>query len=123
LLRSAFKLVTSGKKDRPAYSYRDNMPDEYKLPQRPEFVASERCKGTQVTDKQWSAGCGWHHKTPMSEPPMRECPKCSGEVQRSTTDASEYSWFVWTPERGRKFGRTCVLPDTPLAERVADRAG
>src|SRR5690349_7786002 len=34
LLRSSFKLS----------KWRDNMPDEYRLPQRPEFVASESCK-------------------------------------------------------------------------------
>lgn len=120
LLRSSFKLVSRD------YSYRDNMPDEYRLPQRPEFVASEKCEGVRPGKRQFSKrgavpACSWSRKVPMSEPPFRECPNCFGNVQRSTTDASEYSWFVWTPERGRRFGRICVLPDTPLAERVADR--
>jgi hypothetical protein len=119
LLRSSFKLVSEGRKDRPGHNYRDNMPDEYKLPQRPEFVASEKCKGTP--GNQPESGCGWSQKFVMSAQPSKRCPSCGGRVQRSTTDASEYSWFVWTPERGRKFGRTCVLPDTPLTERVADR--
>ncbi len=116
LLRSAFKLAR----------WRDNMPDEYKLPQRPEFVASERCKGrtgdayVELSDGSQlkvGEGCGWALKLAIEAAPTAKCPECGGRVQRSTSDASEYSWFVWTPERGRKFGRTCVLPDTPLAER------
>ncbi len=109
LLRSAFKLS----------AWRGNMPDEYRLPQRPEFVASEKC----VVDNGQAVnrGCGWSRKVAMSETPSRVCPKCAGKVQRSTTDASEYSWFVWTPERNRSRGALAVLPDTPLAERVRDR--
>jgi hypothetical protein len=112
LLRSSFKL---GK-------YRDNMPDEYRLPQRPEFVASEKCNGDpNAYIPQDRKPCSWNQKLPMSAAPSRKCPECGGRVQRSTTDASEYSWFVWTPERGRRFGRISVLPDTPLSERVEDR--
>jgi hypothetical protein len=108
LLRSSFKLV-NGKPGTPErFDMRDNMPDEYKLPQRPSFLASEKCE-----DK----ACGCARKVALTEPRWEHCPGCGGEVSRSTSDSSEYSWFVWTPERGRKFGRTCVLPDTPLSER------
>jgi hypothetical protein len=33
------------------------------------------------------------------------------------TDATEYAWCVWTPERGRRSGRVEVLAETPLEER------
>lgn len=33
------------------------------------------------------------------------------------TDATEYAWMVWTPERGRRRGRLEVLAETPAAER------
>jgi hypothetical protein len=35
------------------------------------------------------------------------------------TDATEYCWAVWTPERGRKRGRVEVLAETPANERRA----
>lgn len=103
LLRASFRLAP----------WRDNMPDGYKLPQRPEFVASEKCKGHNSRDK----GCSWAQKVALVVDPTRVCPACGGKVQRSTSDSSEYSWFVWTPERGRSVGSTRILPDTPLAER------
>jgi hypothetical protein len=33
------------------------------------------------------------------------------------TDATEYGWFVWTPERGRRAGKVEVLAETPPAQR------
>lgn len=103
LLRSSFRLG----------EWRHNMPDEYKLPQRPEFVASEICKGNNARE----GGCGWKQKIALSEPKTPNCPVCSGRVQRSTSDNSEYSWFVWTPDRDRSVGNTRVLPETSLSER------
>lgn len=35
------------------------------------------------------------------------------------TDATEYAWFVWPPERGRRAGRLEVLAETPASERRA----
>ena len=119
LLRASFKLAR----------WRDNMPDEFKLPQRPEFVASLSCKVRDDSGKS-QPGCGWSAKLAVSDERPTWCPACGQFggpattrhfVQCSTTDASEYSWFVWTPERGRKFGRVSVLPDTSLEERRADR--
>lgn len=37
------------------------------------------------------------------------------------TDATEYAWFVWTPERERRAGRQEVLDKTPAHERKATR--
>lgn len=107
LLRASFRLG----------EWRHNMPDEYKLPQRPEFLASEKCLGHGDDRKNAVEPCGWSRKVSLSIEPRRACPACAGFVQRSTSDSSEYSWFVWTPERNRSAGLTRVLPDTSLEER------
>lgn len=113
LLRASFRLG----------EWRHNMPDEYKLPQRPEFLASEKCvgEGSPVVNgtraKKGERGCGWARKVALDVPRSERCPECRGIVQRSTSDSAEYSWFVWTPERNRSAGLTRVLPDTPLEER------
>lgn len=105
LLRSSFKLG----------AFARNMPDELKLPERPEFVASYRCKFITSNGNKVD-GCGWAAKVPLAVR-IAQCPDCkSTALQRSTSDASEYSWFVWS-ERGRDFGITRMLPSTPLAER------
>jgi hypothetical protein len=109
LLRSSF---IAGER---AESYRGDMPFEYRLPERPEFIQSLKCKGQTLTAKH---GCGWSEKVPMGEAAFTECPQCSGRVQRSTTDSTPYSWFVWTPQR-RSVGRSIILPSTPLEERKA----
>ncbi len=117
LLRASFRLAP----------WRNDMPDEYKLPQRPEFLASEKCvgEGSPVVNgtraKKGERGCGWARKVALTKDASTRCPWCFGKVQRSTSDNSEYSWFVWTPERGRSAGLTRVLPDTPLAERKEGR--
>lgn len=33
------------------------------------------------------------------------------------TDATEYAWLVWGPERSRSAGRVSVLAETPVGER------
>lgn len=107
LLRASFRLG----------EWRHNMPDEYKLPQRPEFLASYKCKKYNQQGGRVD-GCGWNAKVPISTPRMNVCPSCgAANPQLSTSDSSEYSWFVWTPERNRSAGLTRVLPDTPLEER------
>lgn len=37
------------------------------------------------------------------------------------TDATEYCWAVWTPERGRRSGRVEVLDETPAEARAWTR--
>lgn len=107
LLRSAFRLAP----------WRSNMPDEFKLPERPEFIASYRCK-TIKPDGSRVDGCGWASKVPLTQR-ITQCPECnSPNLQRSTSDSSEYSWFVWH-SRNRPYGTTRVLPSTPLEERKA----
>lgn len=94
---------------------RNEMPDIYTLPDRPNFIASYKCKARDTHDR----GCGWSIKLPIAAPPIRLCPSCGRKVQRSTSDSAEYGWFVWTPERGRKVGKTSILASTPEAERKA----
>lgn len=103
LLRSSFKLGP----------WQNDMPDEFKLQERPEFVASEICKGNNARE----GGCGWRQKIELKTPKTKTCPVCGGKVQRSTSDSSEYSWFVWTPERGRRYGRNCVMAKISAAKR------
>lgn len=38
-------------------------------------------------------------------------------TENGRTDATEYCWAVWTPERGRRRGYVHVLDETPAAER------
>jgi hypothetical protein len=106
LLRSAFKLN----------GFREDMPDELKLPQRPNFVAAYRCK-VKKPDGGRVDGCGWETKVPLAVR-FKQCPDCGSlELQRSTSDSSEYSWFVWHGEP-KPYGITRLLPDTPLEERT-----
>jgi hypothetical protein len=115
LLRSSF---LEGER---AEAYRGDMPDEYKLPERPNFIASEKCKGrkaSKLTGGVESLPCGWAQKVSIATPKTRECPRCHALVQRSTSDASAYSWFVWSSAR-RSVGHTVILPSTSLEERKA----
>jgi hypothetical protein len=102
-------------------AYRNDMPDVYLMPERPNFIASEKCIGRPVTKKNpiESLACGWAEKMPISTPKMRECPRCGGRVQRSTSDASSYAWFLWRAGIRKREGRCVILPSTPLAERKA----
>ena len=113
LLRSSF---IAGER---AEAYRDDMPAEYRLPERPEFVASLKCKGEPAHlghDGIEVLACGWSVKLPIHEERPHSCPRCGGRVQVSTTDSTPYSWFVWDTQR-RSVGSCVVLPSTPLAER------
>jgi hypothetical protein len=92
---------------------RNEMPDIDTLPDRPNFIASYKCKARDKHDR----GCGWSTKLPIAAPPIRECPGCGRKVQRSTSDSAEYGWMIWSPERGRSAGVTRILASTPEAER------
>lgn len=41
----------------------------------------------------------------------------TGKKSKSGSDATEYAWFVWGPERGRTAGSNLILPPMSLEER------
>jgi predicted RNA-binding Zn-ribbon protein involved in translation (DUF1610 family) len=96
---------------------RHEMPDDYQLPERPSFIASYKCKPRDQHDK----GCGWELKTPTVAAIISACPQCGRKVQRSTSDSAEYSWFLFTPERGRSVGQSRILASTPAEARKVIR--
>jgi hypothetical protein len=87
--------------------------DVFILPRRPSFAVSWKC----VSDYEVRAGldvrkCDSHGMVgkrsdgvPMGEVP-EVCPACKGAVRTSSSDATEYAWFVWGPMRG---GRWSIL--------------
>lgn len=110
------RLNFLGTADRAAW-LRKEMADIYSIPDRPNFVASYKCKPRDAHDK----GCGWHMMLPISVLGPLVCPECGRKVARSASDSTEYGWFVWTPERGRRRGHVIVLENTPKEIRCADR--
>jgi hypothetical protein len=109
---------------------RDDMPDSYELPDRPSFAASVKCLGSSETlfiDKKRKSvsrgdACGWSVMQQLDAERPTSCPVCRGRVRVSTSDACDYTWLVWTPERNRMSGKRVILPATPLAERRTVRA-
>jgi hypothetical protein len=120
LLRSNFL----GSEERAAW-LRECPPDVYQLPNRPSFAQSVKCVASiftygadgEPTSK--TIGCGWQVTLPLTAWRPESCPLCGGKVRVTTTDATEYAWFVWPPERKRDHGIVKVLAPTPLEERKA----
>lgn len=85
-----------------------HTPSVYVLPNRPSFCGSIRCSNRKL--------CEWQELMPLAAVWPRACPLCSAKTTRTTSDATDYAWFVWgvhdTP-------RLVVLPTTPKAERLA----
>lgn len=106
LLRLNF--LGSGTRDGRSDWLRAHPPDVGVLPNRPNFVASIKCSScifrafAAIQDKDWP----------------RACPACGAKTTRTTSDASEYGWFVWKPGERRR-GEIFVLGDTSEAERNA----
>lgn len=84
--------------------------DVYVLPDRPSFCLSVKCTScsykwtlpsTSVRPKICAAGCG-----------------CNA-LRVSTSDATEYAWYVWSPDtRARGYGIIHHLKITPKEERM-----
>ena len=73
--------------------HRKHPSDIYILTSRPEFAASLKCKKK----------CGWEVLQRISDPRPKRCPACGEGVTCTTTDSTEYAWFVWGPGRGNRW--------------------
>ena len=82
-------LATSGRRD----FHRAHPSDVHVLPRRPSFCASLTCKEK----------CSWHSTQELDAPRPKVCPACGKAVRVTTSDSSEYSWFVWGPGRGNRW--------------------
>jgi hypothetical protein len=75
--------------------------DIYVLPKRPEFVCAVSCKKKKE--------CGWGETIPflptgeLLGPRPSYCARCSGKLNSSSSDATEYGWFCWGPGRGNRW--------------------
>jgi hypothetical protein len=75
--------------------------DIYVLPKRPEFVMSVSCKKKR--------DCGWGETIPfdpsgaLSRKRPSHCVRCSGPLTSSSSDATEYGFFVYGPGRGNRW--------------------
>jgi len=79
--------------DERAAFHRQHPADIYVLPRRPSFCASIRCKSK----------CGWFVLQHLDDPRPKTCPRCASNVTVSTSDSTEYAWFVWGPGRGNRW--------------------
>ncbi len=75
--------------------HREQPADLFVLPRRPSFCASLRCKS--------KLACGWRVMQRVDAPRARECPRCESPVLVTTSDSTEYAWFVWSPGRGGRW--------------------
>ena len=100
--------------------FRGNPPDVHVLPNRPAYVASGKCSGRQGRGRSAARGadCGWRVTQAVRDPRVRQCPSCGAQAAWSTTDATEYAWFVWPPWRERRAGQITILAETSEAERA-----
>jgi hypothetical protein len=91
LLRLSF--LAGGKR---AALFRASPPDIYVLSTRPSFAAVVTCAAD-------ADDCGWKGVFDIGSPTPKKCPACGGPVSKSTSDSSEYAWFVWGPGRGNRW--------------------
>jgi hypothetical protein len=135
LLRLNF--LGSGDKSGRSEWLRRHPPDVYVLPNRPAFVASLRCVSknmlsplhvlpphTREIEKHVGSTCPWRTTLPIEAERPKRCPWCDGKVSCSTTDATEYAWFVWLADKRAhleqsEFGKIKILATTPASEREA----
>ena len=47
--------------------------------------------------------CAWKVTIGPSEQRPASCPTCGGIVKASTTDSTEYAWFIWGEGRGHRY--------------------
>jgi hypothetical protein len=74
------------------------------LPRRPSFVCSLSCERKPAC--KWTRTIAYAPSGELREPKPPKCQLCSAATVSSSSDATEYAWFVWGPGRG---GRWRVL--------------
>jgi hypothetical protein len=79
-------------------------PDVFVLDRRPSFAASVSCARGSVSEESGNVvvvtpvdPCGWRVMLESKAPRPKRCPACGAKVKVSTSDATEYAWFVWAP--------------------------
>lgn len=78
--------------------HRAHPSDLFILPKRPSFCASLKCKPKE------GKGCGWTSMQRIDAPRPKLCPGCMVHpVLVTTSDSTEYAWFVWGPGRGNRW--------------------
>jgi hypothetical protein len=77
-------------------------PDVFVLSRRPEFVMSVKCSQRK------KYGCEYEEILPITAPRPEGCPICGFPVTISTTDATEYAWFLYS-NRNDRGGRLTIL--------------
>ena len=101
------RLNFLGAQERASF-HKEHPADIFALPKRPGFVMAVSCKKNQPHGL--PPGCGWAEVIPyepdgtLSRPAPERCPSCNGVLQKSSSDATEYAWFVWGPGRGNRWG-------------------
>jgi hypothetical protein len=96
------------------------------LPRRPSFSWVFRC--SQYTDEEaGAAGCRYQELVPADSPKPKVCPRCGAKVEITTSDMTEYAWFIWGPGRGNRWWILDEVADPdPVIEtaqaRVIERA-
>lgn len=79
-----------------------NPADLVVLPRRPSFAQFLSCGGKPYSTPS-VAKCTWKATLPPTADRPHKCPSCGGYVKASTTDSTEYAWFIWGKGRGGRY--------------------
>lgn len=98
--------------------HRAHPADIIVLPRRPSFAQFLNCGGRPRSPMGMApalAPCVWKDVIESSAERPQSCPQCGGAVKASTTDSTEYAWFIWGEGRG---GRYCIANEdfTPAVD-------
>lgn len=89
-------LGSSGRAD----FHKEHPSDIYILSERPSFAWVFSCGRSPKSER-----CEWIIKRAPGTPTPQVCGGCGCEdVNKTTTDATEYAWFVWGEGRGGRWG-------------------
>lgn len=87
---------------------RANPPALYVLPKRPQFAMFARCVRASKERKAFDLQeplpyeCGYVSMLGMEDERPVKCPRCDSRVHVTTSDATDYAWFVWEQSVVRK---------------------